>query len=197
MELLALVVCFCVLGAHASYGPVSLESLDPVSLSWNEVHWLVKDQIKEVEDLKAEHDEIYKELAGCYGLEKCLSEFGLLETGPGSKLHSLGLEKGQVSQSLQRQQNQVLSIQDKLAMEMRERQLLQQQQQSHHQQSQGFVQGGSGRGGGSGGFSSSSQGGGSGGFSSSSSSSWSRSSHSSSSSSQQVLPQQHGVKSYE
>jgi len=205
MELVPLIWSFCVLGASASYGPVSLDTLDPVSLSWNEVHWLVKDQIKEVEELKAEHDEIYNELTGCYGLEKCLSEFGLLETGPGSKLHSLGLGAGQISQSLQRQREQVESIQDKLTREMRERERQQLFQQSQ-QQSQGFVQAQSGGGGGGsqgGRFvqvqsgRGSSQGGGGGGYSSSSSSSWSRSSHSSSSSSsQQVLPQ-HEIRSYE
>ena len=50
--------------AQQTYGPVDLDSVDPLSLSWNQIHWLVKDQIKEVEDLKAEHDEIYNEIAG-------------------------------------------------------------------------------------------------------------------------------------
>ena len=47
-----------------SYGPVDLEAVDALSLSWNQIHWLVRDQIKEVEELKAEHDEIYNEIAG-------------------------------------------------------------------------------------------------------------------------------------
>ena len=47
-----------------SFGPVDLEAVDPLSLSWNQIHWLVRDQIKEVEELKAEHDEIYNEIAG-------------------------------------------------------------------------------------------------------------------------------------
>ena len=46
------------------YGPVNLDTVDPLSLSWNQIHWLVKDQIKEVEELKAEHDEIYNEITG-------------------------------------------------------------------------------------------------------------------------------------
>ena len=49
---------------YASYGPVDLEAVDPLSMSWNQIHWLVKNQIKEVEELKAEHDEIYNEIAG-------------------------------------------------------------------------------------------------------------------------------------
>merc|ERR1711874_513675 len=44
------------------YGPVNLDSVDPLSLSWNQIHWLVKDQIKEVEEVKAEHDELYNEI---------------------------------------------------------------------------------------------------------------------------------------
>ena len=52
------------LTAQQTYGPVDLDAVDPLSLSWNQIHWLVKDQIKEVEDLKAEHDEIYNEIAG-------------------------------------------------------------------------------------------------------------------------------------
>ena len=51
--------------AQQSYGPVDLDGVDPLSLSWNQIHWLVRDQIKEVEELKAEHDEIYNEIAGC------------------------------------------------------------------------------------------------------------------------------------
>ena len=50
--------------AQQSYGPVDLDAVDPLSLSWNQIHWLVRDQIKEVEELKAEHDEIYNEIAG-------------------------------------------------------------------------------------------------------------------------------------
>jgi len=53
--------------AQQSYGPVDLDAVDPLSLSWNQIHWLVRDQIKEVEELKAEHDEIYNEIAGDEG----------------------------------------------------------------------------------------------------------------------------------
>merc|ERR1712095_64429 len=84
---------------YASYGPVDLEAVDPLSLSWNQVHWLVKNQIKEVEELKAEHDEIYNEIAGCYGLEKCLTEFDLVDIKPGTKLWNLGLRKVDLSMS--------------------------------------------------------------------------------------------------
>lgn len=210
MKVVVVFVSFCVLATSASYGPVGLETLDPMTLSWNEVHWLVKDQIKEVAEIKKEHDDIYKELTGCYGLEKCLSVFGLLESGPGSKLHSLGLDKGQISQAMERQKEEVENIQDRLAAEMRERerqQLYQQRQQVSSQSS-----GGGGRSSSSRSSQSSSSGGGGGSSSSRSShsisssgggggSSWTRTSHSSSSSSrssssQQVLPQNE-LKSYE
>merc|ERR1712083_660700 len=107
------------------YGPVNLDTVDPLSLSWNQIHWLVKDQIKEVEDLKAEHDEVYNEITGCYGLEKCLAEFDLLDIKPGSKLWSLGLRKVDLSMSaLTKQREEVVQTQIRLDAEMRERQRL-------------------------------------------------------------------------
>merc|ERR1712002_556029 len=105
------------------YGPVNLDTVDPLSLSWNQIHWLVKDQIKEVEGLKAEHDEIYNEITGCYGLEKCLAEFDLLDISPGSKLWGLGLRKVDLSMSsLTRQREEVEQTKVRLDAEMRERQ---------------------------------------------------------------------------
>merc|ERR1712203_812730 len=66
----------------------------------------VKDQIKELEELKAEHDEVYNEITGCYGLEKCLAEFDLLDIKPGSKLWNLGLRKVDLSMSALTKQRQ-------------------------------------------------------------------------------------------
>merc|ERR1711936_1543482 len=112
-------------GKCQDYGPVNLDSIDPLSLSWNQIHWLVKDQIKEVEELKAEHDEVYNEITGCYGLEKCLAEFDLLDIKPGSKLWSLGLRKVDLSMSaLTKQREEVVQTQIRLDAEMRERQRL-------------------------------------------------------------------------
>merc|ERR1712117_873277 len=106
------------------YGPVNLDTVDPLSLSWNQIHWLVKDQIKEVEELKAEHDEIYNEIAGCYGLEKCLSEFDLVDIKPGTKLWNLGLRKADLSMSeLSKQRNEVEEMQVLLHNQMKQRQL--------------------------------------------------------------------------
>merc|ERR1712117_630838 len=106
------------------YGPVNLDTVDPLTLSWNQIHWLVKDQIKEVEELKAEHDEIYNEIAGCYGLEKCLSEFDLVDIKPGTKLWNLGLRKVDLSMSeLSKQRNEVEEMQVLLHNQMKQRQL--------------------------------------------------------------------------
>merc|ERR1719493_67830 len=106
------------------YGPVNLDTVDPLSLSWNQIHWLVKDQIKEVEELKAEHGEIYNEITGCYGLEKCLSEFDLVDIKPGTKLWNLGLRKVDLSMSeLSKQRNEVEEMQVLLHNQMKQRQM--------------------------------------------------------------------------
>merc|ERR1711894_178160 len=107
-----------------SFGPVDLEAVDPLSLSWNQIHWLVRDQIKEVEELKAEQDEIYNEIAGCYGLEKCLGEFDLVDIQPGSKLWNLGLRRVDLSSSeLSRQRDELEQMRAGLSQQMKQRAL--------------------------------------------------------------------------
>merc|ERR1712055_573620 len=109
-------------GKCQDYGPVNLDSIDPLSLSWNQIHWLVRDQIKEVEELKAEHDEIYNEIAGCYGLESCLQEFDLVDIQPGSKLWNLGLRRVDLSMSeLSRQREELDQMRITLHNQMKER----------------------------------------------------------------------------
>merc|ERR1719232_1855155 len=121
---LVTVLVTCVRSQYASYGPVDLEAVDPLSLSWNQVHWLVKNQIKEVEELKAEHDEIYNEIAGCYGLEKCLTEFDLVDIKPGTKLWNLGLRKVDLSMSeLSKQRDELEQMRLVLNAQMKERHL--------------------------------------------------------------------------
>jgi len=105
------------------YGPVSMDSLDPLSLSWNQVHWLVRDQIKEVEQLKQEHDEIYNQITGCYGLEQCMGEFDLLNIEPGSKLYQLGLRKLELREDLILHRGRVQEVRSRLEEEIREREL--------------------------------------------------------------------------
>merc|ERR1712117_184708 len=119
-----LMITVNIVSSQLSYGPVELDGVDPLTLSWNQIHWLVKDQIKEVEELKAEHDEIYNEIAGCYGLEKCLSEFDLVDIKPGTKLWNLGLRKVDLSMSeLSKQRNEVEEMQVLLHNQMKQRQL--------------------------------------------------------------------------
>merc|ERR1712001_612111 len=108
--------------AAQDYGPVSLDSVDALTLNWNQIHWLVKDQIKEVEELREEHNELYNEITRCFGNEKCLAEFELLDMSPGSKLHGLGLRALDLSGSaMSRMRDEVLQTKARLDMEMRER----------------------------------------------------------------------------
>merc|ERR1712241_1110550 len=111
----------CLSGCQ-DYGPVSLDSVDALTLNWNQIHWLVKDQIKEVEELREEHNELYNEITRCFGNEKCLAEFELLDMSPGSKLHGLGLRALDLSGSaMTRMREEVLQTKARLDMEMRER----------------------------------------------------------------------------
>merc|ERR1711990_901106 len=108
--------------AAQDYGPVNLDSVDALTLNWNQIQWLVKDQIKEVEELREEHNELYNEITRCFGNEKCLAEFELLDMSPGSKLHSLGLRALDLSGSaMSRMREEVLQTKARLDMEMRER----------------------------------------------------------------------------
>merc|ERR1719427_1231332 len=102
------------------YGPVDLASLDALTLSWNQIHWLVRDQIAEVEELKAEHDQIYNQITGCFGLEKCLKEFDLKNIEPGSKLYELGLRRLEVEELSERGE-EVMQQRRKLDAERREK----------------------------------------------------------------------------
>ena len=40
----------------------------------------------DVEDLKRQHEEIYRELQGCFGLERCLTNFNLVEANVGESI---------------------------------------------------------------------------------------------------------------
>merc|ERR550519_3077589 len=108
--------------AAQDYGPVNLDSVDALTLNWNQIQWLVKDQIKEVEELREEHNELYNEVTRCFGNERCLAEFELLDMSPGSKLHSLGLRALDLSSSsMSRMREEVLETKARLDLEMRER----------------------------------------------------------------------------
>merc|ERR1712088_508679 len=116
------VILFAASVATQDYGPVSLDSVDALTLNRNQIQWLVKDQIKEVEELREEHNELYNEITRCFGNEKCLAEFELLDMSPGSKLHGLGLRALDLSGSaMSRMRDEVLQTKARLDMEMRER----------------------------------------------------------------------------
>merc|ERR1719175_430758 len=108
--------------AAQDYGPVILDSVDALTLNWNQIQWLGKDQIREVEELREEHNELYNEITRCFGNEKCLAEFELLDMSPGSKLHGLGLRALDLSGSaMSRMREEVLKTKARLDLEMRER----------------------------------------------------------------------------
>merc|ERR1712150_342478 len=108
--------------AGQDYGPVSLDDVDALTLNWNQIQWLVKDPIKEGEELREEHNELYNEITRCFGNEKCLAEFELLDMSPGSKLHGLGLRALDLSGSaMTRMREEVLQTKARLDLEMRER----------------------------------------------------------------------------
>merc|ERR1712141_873813 len=117
-----LVILLAASVAAQDYGPVSLDSVDALTLNWNQIQWLGKDQIKEGEELREEHNELYNEITRCFGNEKCLAEFQLLDMSPGSKLHGLGLRALDLSGSaMSRMREEVLKTKARLDLEMRER----------------------------------------------------------------------------
>ncbi len=58
-----------------------------------QVHYLVRENLLEVESLRKEHEAIYRELQGCFGLEECLAPSGML----GRNIGGLVLHKKTVS----------------------------------------------------------------------------------------------------
>eukprot|EP00095_Tigriopus_kingsejongensis_P009087 maker-scaffold295_size218279-snap-gene-0.25 protein:Tk09087 transcript:maker-scaffold295_size218279-snap-gene-0.25-mRNA-1 annotation:"unnamed protein product" len=66
--------------ALKGFPAVDVNELNPLSLNWNQVHYLVREMLIEADDLKREHDLLYKDIQSCYGLEECLQGFGLLNT---------------------------------------------------------------------------------------------------------------------
>ena len=62
--------------------------------------------------------------SGCYGLEKCLGEFDLVDIQPGSKLWNLGLRRVDLSSSeLSRQRDELEEMRAGLSQQMKQRQL--------------------------------------------------------------------------
>jgi hypothetical protein len=67
----------------AGYGPVNLDDVSPLTLSWNQVHYLVRDNLLEIDQLRAEHEDLYRELQSCFGLERCLRGSGVVDMDVG------------------------------------------------------------------------------------------------------------------
>jgi hypothetical protein len=51
--------------------------LDNCSPSIFQVHHLVRENLLELDDIKRDHEDIFRELQECYGLEKCLKGLDL------------------------------------------------------------------------------------------------------------------------
>ena len=63
-------------------------------------------------------------VSGCYGLEKCLGEFDLVDIQPGSKLWNLGLRRVDLSTSqLSRQRDELEEMRAGLSQQMKQRQV--------------------------------------------------------------------------
>lgn len=69
-------------GPILGYQQVDVESLHPLTLSWNQVHYLVRENLLEIDNLRYIQDEFFKELHECFGLEKCLRESNLQDGPP-------------------------------------------------------------------------------------------------------------------
>lgn len=71
-------------GTILGYQQVDVDSLHPLTLSWNQVHYLVRENLLEIDNLRYIQDEFYKDLHECFGLEKCLREANLMDGPPQS-----------------------------------------------------------------------------------------------------------------
>merc|ERR1719367_2277555 len=66
----------------SGYGPVDVAELNPLTLSWNQVHFLVRENLLAIDELRDEHDKIYQELHDCFGLERCRKQENFLDGPP-------------------------------------------------------------------------------------------------------------------
>merc|ERR1712001_453290 len=66
----------------SGYGPVDVAELNPLTLSWNQVHFLVRENLLAIDELRDEQDQIYQDLHDCFGLEKCRKEENFIDGPP-------------------------------------------------------------------------------------------------------------------
>jgi len=92
------------IGTISGYPQVDVRDLNALTLSWNQVHYLVRENLLEIDELRKMHDEFYRELYDCFGLETCLRHSNLMDgppqvggqLGAGALLASLRNERQQI-----------------------------------------------------------------------------------------------------
>merc|ERR1719211_225546 len=92
------------IGTISGYPQVDVQELNALTLSWNQVHYLVRENLLEIDELRKMHDEFYRELYDCFGLETCLRHSNLMDgppqvggqLGAGALLASLRNERQQL-----------------------------------------------------------------------------------------------------
>jgi len=92
------------IGTISGYPQVDIRDLNALTLSWNQVHYLVRENLLEIDELRKMHDEFYRELYDCFGLETCLRHSNLMDgppqvggqLGAGALLASLRNERQQL-----------------------------------------------------------------------------------------------------
>jgi len=95
---------FADIGTISGYPQVDIRDLNALTLSWNQVHYLVRENLLEIDELRKMHDEFYRELYDCFGLETCLRHSNLMDgppqvggqLGAGALLASLRNERQQL-----------------------------------------------------------------------------------------------------
>jgi len=159
----------------SGYGPVDVAELNPLTLNWNQVHFLVRENLLAIDELRDEQDAIYQDLHECFGLERCRKQENFIDGPP---THGENIQAGALLQTLRKTRLGLEGQHSVLEQSIRN-------QQRVYQQSNQFGGRGGGQGGGRsfGSSSSSSYGSRSNSGSSGSSHSYSRSYSSSSSSS--------------
>merc|ERR1719350_54409 len=66
----------------SGYGPVDVAELNPLTLSWNQVHFLVRENLLAIDELRDIHDKIYDEIHECFGLERCRKQENFIDGPP-------------------------------------------------------------------------------------------------------------------
>jgi len=105
------------IGTISGYPQVDIRDLNALTLSWNQVHYLVRENLLEIDELRKMHDEFYRELYDCFGLETCLRHSNLMD-GPPQVGGQLGA--GALLASLRNERQQLESRHNSLDMGIRQ-----------------------------------------------------------------------------